>query len=98
MAARAWWSVGQIAILALWLGASTFFAASVAPALFAVLPSRSLAGEVVGRLLPLIFYSGMLIAALVIGFDVARTGTWQWGTATIASLVTIASCAIAQFI
>jgi len=47
----------QLATLAVWLGAALFFSVAVAPALFAVLPSRTLAGEVVGRLLPGIFYS-----------------------------------------
>ena len=45
-------------MLALWLGAAGFFSAAVAPALFAVLPTRTLAGEVVGRVLPVVFYVG----------------------------------------
>src|SRR5689334_1399419 len=53
--------------LAVWLGASILFAAAVAPALFAVLPSRALAGEVVGRVLPVLLYSGVAIAVLVGG-------------------------------
>jgi len=34
----------QLATLALWFGAALFFSIAVAPALFAVLPSRTLAG------------------------------------------------------
>jgi len=51
----------QVVALAAWLGAAALFAASVAPAAFAVLPSRSLAGDVVGRVLPVVFWSGMLV-------------------------------------
>ena len=36
-----------IAILAFWLGAALLFSAVVAPAVFAVLPTRTLAGAVV---------------------------------------------------
>ena len=39
-------------LLAAWLGAGILFAAVVAPAAFAVLPSRTLAGALVGRVLP----------------------------------------------
>lgn len=60
-------SIIELTGLAIWLGASILFAASVAPALFAVLPSRALAGEVVGRVLPVLLYSGVVIAMLVGG-------------------------------
>jgi hypothetical protein len=60
-------SILEVTGLAVWLGASILFAAAVAPALFAVLPSRALAGEVVGRVLPVLLYSGIVIAVLVGG-------------------------------
>lgn len=90
--------VVQITILALWLGAAVFFAAALAPALFAVLPSRSLAGAVVGRVLPVILYSGMLIglaAGLVtmLADDVPRSRGRD-----AAEVVMIAACAVAAFI
>ena len=50
--------IAQILILTLWLGAAIFFAAVVAPAAFAALPSRELAGAVVGRVLPVLFVAG----------------------------------------
>ena len=88
----------QITLLALWLGAAVFFAAAVAPALFAVLPSRSLAGAVVGRLLPVILYSGMLIGVLaglvtILANDVPRSRGRD-----VAEVVMIAACAVAAFI
>lgn len=91
-------AVIQITLLALWLGAAAFFAAAVAPALFAVLPSRSLAGAVVGRLLPIILYSGMLIGAAaglvtMLAGDLPRSRSRD-----AAEVVMIAACAVAQFI
>jgi hypothetical protein len=57
-------SITQVVILALWMGAALLFAASVAPSAFAVLPSRTLAGAMVGRVLPVIFWSGVLTGLL----------------------------------
>jgi hypothetical protein len=48
-----------------WLGAALLTAAVVAPAAFAVLPSRTLAGALVGRVLPSLFVSGALVGALL---------------------------------
>jgi len=49
-------------LLSAWLGAGVLFATVVAPAAFAVLPSRALAGALVGRVLPVIFVSGIVAA------------------------------------
>jgi len=53
--------VAVIVLLAAWLGATIIVGAVVAPAAFAVLPSRTLAGAVVGRVLPALFWSGAVI-------------------------------------
>ncbi len=57
------------ALLAAWIGAALLVAAVVAPAAFAVLPTRALAGALVGRVLPVVFLSGIVawIGALVLG-------------------------------
>jgi uncharacterized protein DUF4149 len=89
-------SLIQFAALALWLGAAGFFSVAVAPALFAVVPTRTMAGEVVGRLLPSIFYSGIVTGALVIGVDLVIRRHWEWGGREIAGLVMIGACAVAQ--
>ena len=78
-----------------WLGAATIVAAVVAPAAFAVLPSRTLAGALVGRVLPVLFWSGMLVgvAALASAWSLpARAGR------VAASVMLIASCAAAQLV
>ena len=88
-------SVVQVGVLALWLGAAGLLSLVVAPSLFAVLPTRTLAGAVVGRILPQVFYSGIVIGAVVLGLQAmqGRDGRGRM----IASLVMVASCAIAQF-
>ena len=56
--------VAVIALLAAWLGATIIVGAVVAPAAFAVLPTRTLAGAVVGRVLPPLFWSGAVIGVI----------------------------------
>jgi len=56
-----WASEAVRSLLAAWLGAAVLFAAVVAPAAFAVLPSRALAGLIVGRVLPVLFWCGALL-------------------------------------
>jgi hypothetical protein len=90
-------STVQIAILSLWLGAAAFLALTVAPALFAVLPTRTLAGAVVGRILPPIFYAGMVAGAIVVALQIVERRGWAWRGREIAGVVIVASCAIAQF-
>jgi hypothetical protein len=88
----------QLATIALWLGAAAFFSIAVAPALFATLPSRTLAGEVVGRLLPGIFYSGMIVGVLVALTQFRANDAWAWRGREISSVVMIAACLIAQIV
>jgi hypothetical protein len=55
----------SLSLLAVWLGAAIFVAAVLAPAAFAVLPTRALAGAIVGRVLPVLFTLGILVGAAV---------------------------------
>lgn len=90
-------SVIQLVALSLWLGAASFFSTAVAPALFTVLPTRALAGAVVGRILPTVFYSGIAIGVLLIAVELAARRAWTWKGREISGGVMIAACAIAQF-
>jgi len=72
-----------------WLGAAILVAAAVAPAAFAVLPSRALAGALIGRVLPPLFIAGIVIGLLAALADVS----WRRG----AGFVMAGACAIAQF-
>jgi len=83
-------------LLAAWLGAGVLFAAVVAPAAFAVLPSRLLAGALVGRVLPTLFIAGMVIGAL--GLVIDRGGTAMLpNVRRLALAAIVVACAIAQF-
>jgi hypothetical protein len=88
----------EVGALAAWLGAALFFGAAVAPGLFAVLPTRALAGVVVGRLLPVVFYAGIVIGALVMAIEVAAHRGWSWRGRETAAGVMIVACGIAQLV
>ena len=90
-------STVQIVVLSLWLGAAAFLALAVAPALFAVLPTRTLAGIVVGRILPPIFYAGMIAGAIILALQILERRGWTWRGREITGVIIVASCAIAQF-
>ena len=87
--------LARLTLLAFWLGAATVFSAVVAPALFDLLPSRTLAGLVVGRVLPVIFYAGMALAAL--GLVVELRGGHHAGR-VLTDAVMLVTCAAAQFL
>lgn len=57
--------LAAVVALSLWLGAAVVVGAVVAPAAFAVLPTRTLAGALVGRVLPALFWSGAGVGLLV---------------------------------
>lgn len=80
-----------------WLGASLITVAVVAPGAFAVLPSRSLAGTMVGRVLPTLFVAGIAIGVVVAllsgGFGAAGAPRWTAVSALLASV----ACGISQF-
>jgi len=88
----------EVAVLAFWLGAAAFFSVVVAPVLFAILPTRTLAGEVVAGILPGVLYSGIVVGVLVVAIEVASRGVWRWrGNEALGALIALA-CAVAQLI
>lgn len=90
-------SVIELALVALWLGAAAIFAIVVAPAAFDVLPSRTLAGVLVGRVLPVIFYAGMVLGLTLVVVE----GAWGRGLLSArsgAGAVVFVACAIAQLV
>lgn len=88
----------QVIILSLWLGAAGFFSAAVAPVLFAVLPTRTLAGAVVGRMLPVVFYSGIVAGVGLVVLQFMARRQWSFGTRELSGIVMIGACAVAQFV
>lgn len=80
---------------AAWLGAALITVAVVAPAAFAVLPSRTWAGTLVGRVLPVLFVAGMAIGVLVAVLLGAGAGR---RAPAIAALCAAAACAVSHFV
>ncbi len=57
--------LAALILVALWLGAALLTVAVVAPGAFAVLPTRALAGEMVGRVLPVVFAGAIVVPVAV---------------------------------
>jgi hypothetical protein len=88
----------QIVALSLWLGAATFFSFAVAPALFATLPSRTMAGAVVGRTLPIVFYLGLTVGGIVIALQASSDRGALRDVRALCGCVMVAACGVAQLI
>lgn len=82
-------------LLALWLGASALFTLVVARAAFAVLPTRTLAGALVGRVLPVLFVTGIIVGVVVVALEWHALRD-RWARAA-AGATMVAACAVAQF-
>jgi hypothetical protein len=96
MTGRAGVPLTETLLLAIWIGAALLFTIVVAPAAFAVLPTRNLAGALVGRVLPVIFYAGVVIGSVIVLLDIiGRTGAWG---RTAAGAVSALACAVAQLV
>ena len=87
----------ETVVLAFWLGAALFVVAVVAPAAFAALPTRTLAGAIVGRVLPALFYTGAVAGLVVMLVEWRVSPRTRMTARIVAGLVTAVSCAIAQF-
>ncbi|MDQ8154436.1 MAG: DUF4149 domain-containing protein [Gemmatimonadota bacterium] len=59
-------SLAALVLAALWLGASLITITVVAPGAFAVLPTRAMAGDMVGRVLPVVFGSAIAVHLVVL--------------------------------
>jgi hypothetical protein len=94
-----------VLLVAAWIGAALITIAVVAPAAFAVLPSRTMAGTMVGGVLPALFVAGIVTGILAAGIamrapaggptDPPLPGARRWAAAS--ALVAAMACAIAQF-
>ena len=88
-------SAMPVVALSAWLGAAVLVAAVVAPAAFAVLPTRALAGALVGRVLPVLFYTGAAVG--IVAALIGRTTTPSLAR-VIAGVVMAATCLAAQLL
>ncbi len=85
-----------LVLTAIWGGAGLLVVTTVAPAAFRVLPTRALAGALVGQVLPVLFLSGMLVGVLALALTpraAPRALLRRIGAAGL-----IVGCAVAQFV
>ncbi|MBV9879887.1 MAG: DUF4149 domain-containing protein [Gemmatirosa sp.] len=88
---------GAAALLAAWIGAALLAAAVVAPAAFAVLPTRALAGALVGRVLPAVFVSGAVVGIAAALLAWSSGGAFARARVTLSAAVAVA-CLVAQLV
>lgn len=88
---------GLVSLIALsvWLGAAIVVAAVVAPAAFAVLPTRTLAGALVGRVLPVLFFGGAVVG---IGVALLARGPGSATARVVAGVAMVIACLAAQLV
>ena len=92
-------------LLSAWMGGALLTVVVVAPGAFAVLPSRTLAGVLVGRVLPIVFGSGLgvgVAVALLAGWrararEAAGPELLAGRGAAVTALLASAACALTQF-
>ncbi len=81
-----------LVLVAIWLGAALLTVTVVAPGAFAVLPTRALAGDMVGRVLPVLFYGAVVVPVLALAIaPEARRAFAARGSSAVAALAAVAA-------
>jgi len=83
-------------VTAIWGGAALIVVSTVAPAAFRVLPSRSLAGALVGEVLPVLFIAGLAIGT--VAFVLAPRGSPRMIVRRAGAAGMIVGCGVAQMV
>src|SRR5215467_11134812 len=86
----------ELVALSVWLGAAVLLAAVVAPAAFDVLPSRTMAGDVVGRVLAALLYAGVVISFVVGMIEAVRQSGQRAGFGFLIGVACMAALVIGQ--
>ena len=93
------WPVPVAALLlAAWLGAALYFTVVVTRAAFAVLPSRTMAGALVGQTLPVLFDTGMLVGAVLVATGFYASSGATRTTSLIGGVAIALLSALARFV
>jgi len=91
-------AIAQFGVACIWLGAALLFVAVVAPAAFAALPTRTLAGALVGAVLPPLFYAGIAVGVALVAFAAFTNHGRLVTRATVGGFLVAISCAGAQLV
>ncbi|MES3032731.1 MAG: DUF4149 domain-containing protein [Gemmatimonadota bacterium] len=81
---------------AVWSGAALIVVSTVAPAAFRVLPTRTLAGALVGQVLPVLFVAGLVVGVLAL--TLTPRGAPRAMLRRIGGAGIIGGCAVAQLV
>lgn len=96
---RSGWSTPVAALLlSAWLGAALYFTVVVTRAAFAVLPSRTVAGALVGQTLPVLFDTGMIVGVILIFVARSAMGGVVRSTSLTGGVAIFALAALARFV
>lgn len=87
-------ALATLIVAAIWGGAALIVVATVAPAAFRVLPTRALAGALVGQVLPVVFGTGFVAGMLAL--VLAPRGAPRVMLRRIGAVGTLAGCIVAQ--
>jgi hypothetical protein len=87
-------TIGVALLVGVWFGASLLFSATVAPTAFAVLPSRMMAGAVLGPVFPVLFIGGIVAGLLAIAEGAMSGAYWRLA----AGVVIAVASGVAQFV
>lgn len=100
MSARAsgWPAPVAAMLLAAWIGASMYFTVVVTRAAFAVLPTRTLAGALVGQTLPVLFDTGIIVGVVLIASALMSPAAGARTASRAGGAVIAAVCALARFV
>jgi hypothetical protein len=85
-------------LLAAWIGATLYFSVVVTRAAFAVLPSRTMAGALVGQALPVLFDTGMLTGVILVGAALLSPAGAARTTSLAGGVAIVALMAFARFV
>lgn len=87
----------EVVLISAWLGAALFFAFDVAPAAFAALPSRALAGILVARTLPAVFVTGIVLGVVVSSIEIGSVRS-RMSLGAASGLFILVACGLAELV
>ena len=85
-------------LLAAWLGAALYFSVVGTRAAFAVLPSRAMAGVLVGQTLPVLFETGILVGACLVALALRSARGIERTASLVGGAIIAALSAVARFV
>ena len=87
-----------VVVASLWIGAALLLIASVAPAAFATIPSRAVAGALVGRVLSPVFLTGFAGGVVLTAVAVQELPSPGRRAQVLAAVAWGLTCGVSQFI